>query len=245
MTAARPRARFFAAVSVALALAGCTGDFGRLPGTLASDDMHDWLAYRATLEPVAKLPLTADERLLRDLGYQLIAQPYQRDRYDAVVHEYGYTTPYPRGTYNRGDYAEHLLGRWRRSPESAYAQLIDDVRNDITRLPDFFAAAARVRDVDDKRRKSLIFVSAVGGPERAQALQRIRENAAIVDWVNECLVNRAASYRIALERLVVAAPNRQAVEAERAINDLKERAAVYRRHLPPPYAKERSLADAR
>lgn len=246
MMIVRSRARLAACACLALALASCAGgDFGRLPRTMQSDDMHNWLAYDATNQRVSSLPLTADEHLLRDLAYQLIAQPYQRERYDAVVHEYGYTKPYPRGTYNLDEYANHLLGKWRRSPESAYARLIDDVRDDITRLPNFFTAAARVRDVDEKRRKSLFFVSAVSEAERAQALKRIDENAAIVDWVHESLRNRAAAYRVALERLVAAAPNPQAAEAERAINTLRERAAAYRRHLPSPWVKERSLADAR
>jgi hypothetical protein len=246
MTPARPRARLAACLTVALALAGCAGgDFGRLPQSMASDDMHNWLAYRATGQQVSSLPLTADEHLLRDLAYQLIAQPYQRERYDAVVHEYGYTTPYPRGTYNLDDYANHLLGKWRRAPESAYARLIDDVRDDITRLPNVFTAAARVRDLDEKRRRSLFLVSTVSDAEHTQALQRIRENAAIIDWVHESLRNRARSYRIALERLVAAAPDPQAVEVERAINMLNARAAFYRRHLPAPWARERSLADAR
>jgi hypothetical protein len=232
-------------MSLSLALAGCAqGDFGRISPLMKHDNMHAWLAYDATQEPMSPLPLTADERLLRDLGYPLIVQPYQRDRIDAVVHEYGLTKPYARGTYDRTAYANHLMLTWRRSPESAYAQLIDDVRNDITRLPQFFGIAARVRDVDERRRRSMFYIASASEAERGHALQRMKENAAIVDWVRETLDQRALSYRFALERLVMAAPNKQAAEAERLINDLHARSAFYRRHLPPPYAREPSLARA-
>lgn len=248
MIFARQRVRcapLAAALCLSLALAACAqGDFGRISPLMKSDDMHAWLASDATREPMSPLPLSADERLLRDLAYPLIVQPYERDRIDAVVHEYGLTRPYTRGSYDRAAYANRLLLTWRRSPESAYAQLIDDVRNDITRLPQFFATAARVRDVDDKRRRSMFYIAAVSETERANALQRVKENAAIVDWVRETLEQRALSYRFALERLVMGAPNREAAEAERAINELRERTAYYRRHLPPPYMREPSLARA-
>ena len=248
MTSARQRvrcARLAAALCLSLALAACAqGDFGRISPLMKNDDMHVWLAYDATREPMSPLPLTADERLLRDLAYPLIVQPYERDRIDAVVHEYGLTKPYARGTYDRAAYAGHLLQTWRRSPESGYAQLIDDVRNDITRLPQFFATAARVRDLDVKRSRSMFYIASVSQAERSAALQRVKENGAIIDWVRETLGERALSYRFALERLVMAAPNGEAAEAERVINELRERTAFYRRHLPPPYVREESLARA-
>jgi hypothetical protein len=79
---------------------------------------------------MSPLPLTADERLLRDLAYPLIVQPYERDRIDAVVHEYGFTKPYPRGSYDGAAYANHLLQTWRRSnPDAAEAErLINELR---------------------------------------------------------------------------------------------------------------------
>src|SRR3954452_9892147 len=129
MTSARQRVRcasLAAALCLSLALGACAqGDFGRISPLMKHDDMHAWLAYDATQEPMSPLPLTSDERLLRDLAYPLIVQPYERDRIDAVVHEYGLTKPYMRGTYDRTAYANHLLLTWRRAPDSAYAQLID------------------------------------------------------------------------------------------------------------------------
>jgi hypothetical protein len=236
-----------AVLCLALIAGGCAqGDFGRISPLMVRDDMHDWVGPASVNDEAAsRFPLTSDERLLRDLAYPLIVQPYERDRVDAVVHEYGLTRPYPRGTYDRAAYANHLLTIWRRSPASAYAQLIDDARNDITRLPQFFATAARVRDVDEKRRRSMFYVSALSAAERANALQRVKENANVIDWVRESLVNRTASYRIALEHLVVRAPSNEVVQAEHVINVLKERTAFYWRRLPPPYVREQSLAAAR
>jgi hypothetical protein len=253
MTSARQRvrstgtqARHAAALTLTFALAGCMqGDFGRIPSTLVTDDMHAWVASDATHEPLSPLPLTSDERLLRDLAYPLIAPPYQRERLDAVVFDYGVSRPFPRGTYDRGAYAGHLLATWRRSPASAYAQLIDDVRNDITRLPQFFTIAARVRDMDEKRLRSSAFVSAVSPAERAYAHQRVKENGAVIDWVRERLVDRIVSYRVALERLVIVTPDGEAAQAEHVINELRQRTDYYWRHLPAPWAKEQSLAAAR
>jgi hypothetical protein len=41
------------------------------------------------------------------------------------------------------------------------------------------------------------------------------------------------------------APNPKAAEAERVIQVLRDKAAYYGRHLPPPFVREHSLADAR
>jgi hypothetical protein len=238
--------RIIGGVSLLVVLTGCMqGDFGRIPRTLVRDDMHDWIGPAALAsESASNIPLSSDERLLRDLAYPLIAPPYEHGRIGAVLHEYGINSPPRPGLFNRQAYAENLLGICRRSPASAYAQLIDDVRNDLTRMPQFFAVAARVRDLDEKRRKSLFYVSAVSEPERASAVARVKENIAVINWVRASLAERAAAYRFALERLVVTAPNPMAVDAEREINHLRERTAFYTRHLPPPWTREQSLARA-
>ncbi len=46
-------------------------------------------------------------------------------------------------------------------------------------------------------------------------------------WVQESLQERAESYRIALERMVIAAPSPVAVEAERALSLLQQRINGY------------------
>ena len=53
--------------------------------------------------------------------------------------------------------------------------------------------------------------------EIENALGRIRENRMITAWVHRALHWRLASYRYALERLVIAVPSPLAVEAERML----------------------------
>jgi hypothetical protein len=122
------------------------------------------------------------------------------------------------------------------SPASRYARLMDDIRNDITRVPAFFETAARVADMDAKRRKSLAFVSGLSPDERANSLRRNRENALILAWVRDTLSQRASSYRFALERLAVAAPSLEAGQVDLTLNQLRAIEDRYRIVLPPAYA---------
>ena len=241
----RSRAVAFAALAL---LTGCANaDFGEVNPTLVRDDMHDWVAREAVAGQHAKLShfeLTDDERQLRDLAYPLIEPPYDRQQWYSVLGEYGLIGAERRRTFDRTAYAAHLQNDGVRSPAARYARLGDDVRNDTTRLPQFFETASRVIDIDQKRRRSLAYVSALSPDERKNALRRINENAAIVAWVRESLARRVASYRYALERLVIATPSAQAVDVERAINQLQAAIARYR-HPVPTWKREQSLASAR
>ena len=51
------------------------------------------------------------------------------------------------------------------------------------------------------------------------------ENACIVQWVQQGLERRISSYRWALERLVIQAPDGIAADADRQINELAALAA--------------------
>ena len=132
-----------------------------------------------------------------------------------------------------------------RSPSAQYFKLTDDIRNDITRLPQFFETAARVINTDEKRRTSLAYISDIHPKERDNALRRIRENASLVSLVQTKLAQRVTAYRFALERLVVMTPSAQAVEVERSINQLQAQIAYYRTHSAPTWVREQSLAAAR
>jgi hypothetical protein len=227
----------FAALSL---LAGCAanGDFGEVRPTLVSDSIHDWLPPRTSA-----FEFTDDERQMRDLAYPLMEPPYERQQWYSVAGEYGVTGSIKRDI--RSEYANCLLSSAFRSPSARYSQLIDDARNDVTRLPQFFETAGRVIDIDRKRRKSLAFVSSVSPKERDDALRRVADNVALVSNVSEKLTQRVAAYRIALERLVIMTPSQQAVEAERSINQLQAQLAYYRTHSAPTWAREQSLASAR
>ena len=99
------------------------------------------------------------------------------------------------------------------------------MRDDITRFEPFFATATRVIDLDRKRNASLAHVSELSPRERADAVARMEENTLIVHWVQQCLERRISSYRWALERLVIQAPDDMAADADRLIGELAAQTA--------------------
>ncbi|MGH6664818.1 MAG: hypothetical protein ACREB2_07930 [Pseudolabrys sp.] len=125
-----------------------------------------------------------------------------------------------------------------------YDQLADDIRNDVSRMPQFFETASRVLDIDAKRQKSLSYVSTLSPAELQNAEQRMRENESIVTLVRVNLMQRAASYRFALERLVVTTPSPQAVDIERAIKHLDAEIERYR-NPAPTWMREQNLVTVR
>lgn len=237
-------ARALAALTALALLAGCSanGDFGEVRPTLVRDDMHDWIGADAVAGNAFQL--TDDERALRDLAYPLIEPPYDRHRWYSIAGEYGAFGYDRRSGFDRTAYAKHLLSEHFRSPAARYAQLTDDIRNDGTRLPQFFETAGGVIDMDRKRRKSLAYVSALTRSEHDKTLRRVDENARIVAMVRTSLMQRASAYRFALERLVIASPSVLAVDAERAVNRLQVEIERYGTSLPPTWTREPSLAAA-
>ena len=127
--------------------------------------------------------------------------------------------------FDRSAYGRMLIDEPHRSDSSRYAQLIDDVRDDITRFEPFFSTAIKVFDLDRKRNASLAHVSELSPRERADAIARMEENTMIVQWVQQCLERRISSYHWALERLVIQAPDNMAAEADRLINELAAQTA--------------------
>jgi hypothetical protein len=210
---------------------GCSanGDFGRVRPSLVSDNMHAWIgadAARYNGAPVSHFSLTEDEQLLRELAYPLIEPPYDRQRWYSVLGEYGVVRTF-RPTWwhiDRVSYAKRV-DRHHRSASGRYAQLSEDIRNDIVRIDPFFSTARRVLDMDRKREKSLAYLSELSDKEQCNALARIGENTFVVQWVHRSLLERAAAYRYALERLVIANPSPLAVEAEQVLNQLQMRIA--------------------
>ncbi len=214
-----------------LLLSGCglSGDFGRTRASLKGDDTHAWLgpaAYQPQSQPPWKHQLTEDERRLRDYAFPLIDPPYERSQWYGVLRDAGLTSrpwPYP----DRSAYASKLFQTAYRSQTARYNRLIEDIRVDVTRLDPFYASARVVLDLDKKRDRSLAYVSELSREERDNTVTRMRENESIVRWVNESVRERVESYRVALERLVIAAPSQMAVEAERALALLQQRATAY------------------
>src|SRR3954452_12074456 len=161
-----PRA-FLVALPLVLAamLGGCAGgDFGRTRENARNDDMHRWLGIEATGSVglrASQYQLTDKERLLRDLAFPLIEPPHSRPAWKTV---YGDYQPMPAPwrqapAFARTAYGRLLIDEPHRSHTSRYAQLIEDVRNDLTRFEPFFADAVQVLDLDKKRNASLGIVS--------------------------------------------------------------------------------------
>ena len=130
-----------------------------------------------------------------------------------------------RVVFDRTAYGRALIDEPHRSHTSRYQQLIEDVRNDITRFEPFFASAIRVIELDRKRSASLKMVSELSPREQDDAVARMEENTLIVQWVQQCLERRISSYRWALERLVIQAPDTIAADADRLIGELAAQTA--------------------
>ena len=170
-------AAFLIATGLTLAGCGVNGDFGLVNRDLVRDDIHDWIGREKPVDadaPVGNFQLTDDERQLRDLAYPLLEPPYNRQKFHSVVSEYGRTPQTLQESADPRVYFAHLINIDDRSPAARYAQLIDDIRNDITRLPGFFEAAGRVLDLDNKRLQSMALVASLsrirtGAGERARA----------------------------------------------------------------------------
>jgi hypothetical protein len=214
-----------------LALGACAGgDFGRTREDFRNDDMHRWMGAEVTgsvgLHP-SQFQLTDYERQLRDLAYPLIEPPHSRPAWKSVFGDYK-PLPSPwrqKPLFDRTAYGRMLIDEPHRSDTSRYAQLVDDVRDDITRFEPFFANAIKVLDLDRKRNASLAHVSELSPREHADAVARMEENTLIVQWVQLSLEQRISSYRWALERLVIQAPDNMAAEADRLIVELAAQTA--------------------
>lgn len=217
---------FFSVILLSASLAACSGgDFGRVRQDARNDDMHRWMGAEATgsigRQP-SRFQLTDSERMLRDLAYPLVEPPHSRPAWKSVFGNYDpLAAPWrQKPAFDRSAYGRLLIDEPHRSHASRYAQLIDDVRDDLTRFDPFFNTARQVFDLDSKRNASLRFVSDLAPRERADAVARMEENTLIVQWVQQCLEQRIASYRWALERLVVHAPDGVAADADRLIGHL-------------------------
>jgi hypothetical protein len=252
-----PRARNFRQTALpplllagALALGDCSslGDYGRLQPSLVRDDIHDWVGRDAATNagaPVSANALTEDERTLRDLAFPLIEPPYDRQRWDAVIYEYGIDRLFKRELWidDPTAYYRHLQGDVPRTTAARYNQLMDDIRNDIVRIEPFSAVARRVVDLDRRRAASIQAVADLSPAERLNAQARIGENSLTIAWVQHTLVERCAGYHFALEHLAIAEPERQAGDVDRVLTQLQQMIAA-NDLVPAPRFADRPVVSA-
>ena len=227
----RASASFSMLLAAGLMLGGCSGgDFGRTREDFRNDDMHRWMGAEATgsigLKP-SQFQLTDGERQLRDRAYPLIEPPHSRPAWKAVFGDYQViASPWrQKVVFDRTAYGRALIDEPHRTHSSRYAQLIDDVNEDTTRFELFYSTAVQVLDLDRKRNATMAHMSELSPRERADAVARMQENALIVQWVQQCLERRVSSYRWALERLVLQAPDGMAADADRLIGALAAQTA--------------------
>ncbi len=132
--------------------------------------------------------------------------------------------PYP----DRSAYASRLFTTAYRSQTARYNRLIEDIRNDVLRIDPFFVTARYVLDMDRKREKALDLCHPTlrwrSATTRSSASRRTATSCV---WVQGSLQERVASYQVALERMVIAAPSPVAVEAERSLTLLQQRISGY------------------
>ncbi|TXJ13822.1 MAG: hypothetical protein E6Q28_11605 [Afipia sp.] len=211
-------------------LACPSDDFGRTRSTFYHEDMHKWVGAEATASlggQPSQFQLTDLERSLRDLAYYFIEPPHSHPAWKAVFGDYK-KIPAPwsqKAVFDHTLYGRRMIDEPHRSQAAAYGGLIEDVRNDGIMLDQFIPVAMQVNDLDIKRNKALGIVSELSPREYADAQARMRENVLVVQWVQQCLQQRVASYRWALDRLVIHAPDAMAADADRLIVGLSGRAS--------------------
>jgi hypothetical protein len=221
------------AVLSLLALSGCSsiGDLGALDPHPVTDGIHDWVGQEAAVRggaPISAYNLTDDEHTLRDLAFPLIEPPYDRQRWDAVVYEWGDSHKFQRelATYDPTVYYAHLQAQLYRSSAARYNQIIDDIRDDIVRIDPFFVIARKVADLDQRRQAAVAQVRSLTPGERFNADARIAENSLTIAWVHASLNQRCAGYRFAIERMAVAEPELAAGDADRLLTELSQKIAA-------------------
>jgi hypothetical protein len=225
-------AAVWAALSL-LALSGCSsiGDLGQLDPHPVADGIHDWVGQEAAVRggaPISAYNLTDDEHTLRDLAFPLIEPPYDRQRWDAVVYEWGDSHKFQRelATYDPTIYYAHLQAQLYRSSAARYNQIIDDIRDDIVRIDPFFVIARKVADLDRRRQAAVAQVRSLTPGERFNADARVAENSLTIAWVHASLNQRCAGYRFAIERMAVAEPELAAGDADRLLTELSQKIAA-------------------
>jgi hypothetical protein len=218
---------------LAFALAGCieTGDLGR-PKPSALNEIFlpsaGSLAAQVRGEPVSLYVYTDDERELRDRAWRFLMPAHERSWFDAIINLVRTRVlPAELQPGDRGTYYHALVGEPFRSPASRYRRLSEDAVADLKLIGPFAAVAVRVIAADAVRLRGLAHVRDLAEVQVEDALARVAENRCLIAWVRYETLARLDAYRYALERLLIEAPQGEAVAAERSLAKL----AAHRRLL--------------
>jgi len=207
-------------IALAIAAPAVTeaGDFGR-PKPSLLEGLIPPQYWKGPVTGYSNYPLTDLEVELRDRSYVLIRPNEPRGNWNIYIAGFQITGAFPPAYVytDHTEYARMLLWTPARSEASSYNRLIDDMGEDGKLTGPFATVACAVADLDLKRERSLTYVGELSDWEVGNAFGRIRENRLVTAWVHRALHWRLASYRYALERLVMSIPSVRAVEAERAL----------------------------
>jgi len=209
---------FCIALAMAAPALAQAGDFGR-PKPSLLEGLIPQQFWKGPVTGYSSYPLTNLEEELRDRSYVLIRPNEPRGNWNIYIAGFGIAHLFPPSmtSYDHTEYARMLLWTLARSEASSYNRLVEDMDSDGRLVGPFVAVACAVADLDLKRERSLAYVSELSEGEVGNAYGRIRENRMATAWVHRALHWRLASYRYALERLVIAVPSERAVEVERAL----------------------------
>jgi hypothetical protein len=216
---------------LATLLCACSGDFDR-PRPLVFGEESTFGVPSALVEPTqSQFPFTDAEGRMRELAYPLLLPPDGGGLWELVPVDLSYVAviadqgpAYP--AYDVKAYGTLLMTTTTRSEVERYAQLIDTIAEDMSRIDRFNATARHVLNDDHERLRNLSAVPGLTQAERHNARARVTENARIIKRVGGCLRLRAAAYRYAAQRLAIAVPSRLLAEADR-------RLATYERRIYP------------
>ena len=211
------------ALAIAAVSSAHAGDFGR-PKPSLLEGLIPPQFWKGPVIGHSSYPLTDLEEELRDRSYVLIRPNEPRGKWNIYIAGFQLAHLIPPGffAYDHTEYARMLLWTPARSEASSYNRLMEDMASDGRLVGPFVVVACAVADLDLKRERSLAYVSTLSEGEAANAFGRIRENRLVTAWVQRALHWRLASYRYALERLVIAVPSRLAVDAERALTRFQQ-----------------------
>jgi hypothetical protein len=209
------------------------GDYGRPEESPFARGFLPWLQGDLpgfTRRTAADAPYTDDELQLRRQAYAILVPPDRRGQSRLTLAGMDFAELWnliadEAPVFDVRGYGDRLAARPYRSHAARYAQLIDDVRADMGLAGPFFATAHRVMDADGVRERSFLYVSRASPADIDLGGKRIEENRRLIAEVYRRFRERIASYRYALETLLVLTPSPAAVQAERALYLLEERFA--------------------
>jgi hypothetical protein len=211
------------ALAVAVPGSAHAGDFGR-PKPSLLEGLIPQQFWKGPVTGYSSYPFTDLEEELRDRSYVLIRPNEPRGKWNIYIAGFQIAHLLPPGftSYDHTEYARMLLWTPARSEASSYNRLMEDMASDGRLIGPFAVVACAVADLDFKRQRSFTYVNELSESESGNAFGRIRESRMVTAWVQRALHWRAASYRHALERLVVAVPSPLAVEAERGLTRFQQ-----------------------